>query len=112
MTVSTIRVTPDSYLYRYSRVGQSTYAWAVPNGNYRVTLKFSEDTLKGAGERKFNVAINNTMVLQDFDIVASIGAPYAAYDKSFPVTVTNGTILIAFTNGSVDVPMINAIEIQ
>jgi hypothetical protein len=111
MTVSTIRVTPDSFLYRYARVGESTYTFTVPNGIYRVNLKFSEDLLKTVGERRFNVTINGLPVLRDFDIVGAIGAPFAAVDKSFAVEVVSGTLQIAFTNGSADIPIINGIEI-
>jgi hypothetical protein len=110
-TVTTIRVTKESGLYRFARVGAATYTFTVPNGSYRVNLKFSEDTLKVAGQRKFNVAINGGTVLANFDIVGAIGAPFAAVDKAFPVTVSGGTIKIALTNGSTDVPSISAIEI-
>jgi len=35
-----------------------------------------------------------------------------AYDQTFPVTVTNGTVTIQFIQGSADLPKIGAIQIQ
>jgi len=43
-----------------------------------------------AGKRIFNVAINGTPVLTNFDIIATARAALTAIDKTFPVTVTNG----------------------
>jgi len=110
-TASAIRLTNDGGLYRFARIGASAYTFAVPNGTYRVNLKFSEDTSKTAGQRKFNVAINGVTVLPNFDIVGAVGTPFAAIDKSLPVTVTGGAIKISLTNGSMDVPTISGIEI-
>jgi beta-galactosidase len=69
-----------------------------------------------AASRQFNVAINGTPVpgLQNFDIFAAAGnARFTAVVKSIPnVTAINGQIVISFTMGVVDQPMINGIEIQ
>jgi len=111
MTVFGISGTNDNYLYQCSREGAFTYSIPVPNGTYRVNLKFSENTMRSAGDRKFNVAINGVPVLSDFDTVATIGAAFTAVDKAFPVTVTGGVIRIQFTQGTAYMPMINALEI-
>jgi hypothetical protein len=84
----------------------------VPNGNYTVLLKFAEIYFTKAGQRIFNVAINGTQVLSNFDIVATTGAPLTALDKNFPVTVTNGTVNIQFIAGTADLPKISAIEVR
>ena len=106
-----IWLTNDTNLYRDARVGEFTYTFTVPNGTYRVKLKFSEDEDKFGGQRRFNAAINGKAVLSDFDIVGNTGVTFTAIDKTFYVTVTDGAIRVAFTNGSVGSPTISAIEI-
>jgi subtilisin family serine protease len=111
-TGSTVTGTTASTLYQTCRWGGFTYVFAVPNGNYTVVLKFAEIYFTGAGSRMFNVSINGTPVLANFDIVAQAGGALKALDKSFPVSVTNGQIDIQFTAGAVDQPLVNAIEID
>lgn len=46
----------------------------TPGVTYAVRLHFAELTWTAAGQRVFNVAINGTTVLSDFDIFATAGA--------------------------------------
>ena len=62
------------------------------------------------GGRLFNAFINNQQVLTSFDIFASAGGQYKAIDESFPLTVSAGSINIAFSS-IVDNAKVNAIEI-
>jgi hypothetical protein len=110
-TTSSIANTPDPTLYRSERYGNFTYQFAVPNGSYDVGLKFAEIYWTTAGKRIFNVSINGTQVLSNFDIVAAAGAAFTAVDKTFPTTVANGAITIQFTSGSADLPKVSAIQI-
>ena len=110
-TTSAINNTPDPALYQTERFGIFSYQFSVPNGNYNVVLKFAEIYWTTVGQRIFNVSINGTQVLTNFDIVAAAGAPLTAIDETFPVTVTNGTVTIQFIPGSVDQPKVSAIEI-
>jgi subtilisin family serine protease len=104
--------TTSAALYQTCRYGTSfSYQVAVPNGTYTVNLKFAEVSQTAAGQRLFNVAINGTQVLTDFDIFAQAGGAFVALDKPFSVNVTNGQINLQFTMGSANLPMINAIEI-
>jgi Malectin domain/Domain of unknown function (DUF1929)/PKD domain len=111
-TTHAIANTPDPTLYQTERYGDFSYQFTVPNGSYGVTLKFAEIYWSGLGQRVFNVAINGTAVLSDFDILAAAGAPNTAIDESFPVTVSGGSITIQFTTGTADLPKISAIEIK
>jgi hypothetical protein len=111
-TTASIASTPDPALYQTERYDVFTYNFSVPNGSHTVTLKFAEIFYMTAGSRIFSVAINGTTVLSNFDIVASAGGADIAYDRSFPVTVTNGTVTIQFTQGSPDLPKVSAVEIQ
>ena len=111
-TTHAIANTSDSTLYQSERYGNSTYQFTVPNGGYNVTLKFAEFYWTSVGKRIFNVAINGTPVLTNFDIVAAVGAPFTAIDKTFPTMTSTGSITIQFTSGSADLPKISAIQIS
>jgi len=111
-TTSNIANTADPKLYQTERYGNFTYQFTVPNGGYNVTLKFAEFYWTSAGKRIFNVAINGTPVLTNFDIIAAAGTALTAIDKTFPVTVTNGQVTIQFTSGSADLPKVSAIQIR
>jgi hypothetical protein len=81
------------------------------NTNYVVLLHFAELSLNAVGARKFNVAINGTTVLSAFDVVAAAGFKHAI-GKWFNATSNgSGVIVIAFTNGGADNPMVSGIEI-
>lgn len=108
-TTSSISNTPDPTLYQGERHGNFTYQFSIPNGTYNVTFKFSENYWTSVGRRLFNVSINGSQVLSNFDIVAAAGAPFTAVDKTFTATVTNGTIIMQFSQGSADLPKVDAI---
>lgn len=103
--------TSDATLYESERYGNLAYSFGVPNGSYNVVLKFAEIYWDSPGIRVFNVSINGTPVLANFDIFSAAGGQYKALDKTFPVTVTGGTITIAFTS-VLENPKIGAIEID
>jgi large repetitive protein len=102
----------------YADAHQGGVTYTIPNlsaaRTYTVVLHFAELFFSTAGLREFNVAINQTPVLADFDIFAAAGnARYTAVVRSFAnITPVNGNIVIAFTNGKKDQPMVNGIEIQ
>ena len=111
-TTTTITNTPDPALYQTERYGAFSYSFTVPAGNYSVILKFAEIYYTSVGKRLFNVSINGTPVLTNFDIVATAGAAFKAIDKTFPVTVTGNSITVQFTAGSADFPKVSALEIK
>jgi hypothetical protein len=111
-TTSAIQNTSDPVLYQAERYGAFSYNLTVPNGNYTVLMKFAEIYYTKAGQRIFNVSINGTPVLTNFDIVATAGAPLKALDLSFPVTATNGAVNIQFITGTADLPKVSAVEIH
>lgn len=111
-TGSSIAGTSDLYLYRTARrglYGNFSYSIPVANGSYVLKLKFAEVLLGGAGQRVFNVNVNGTPVLSNFDIVADAG-PLTADDKQFPVTVTNGILQVDFL-GVVGYGLVNGIQV-
>jgi hypothetical protein len=101
-------------LYQTERYNGFTYTFpGLPVGAaYVVTLKFSEDYWTAAGKRIFNVILNGTTVLSNFDIFADAGGEYIADDKTFNTTVNSaGQIVIQFQNGSADYAKVDAIEL-
>lgn len=108
-TSSPIAGTPDQALYQTERYGTSAYTFTVPNGAYTVNFKFDEIFHTSAGVRLFDVLINGVKVLANFDIFAEAGK-FKALDKSFPVTVTTGKLVITATPVK-DQPKFSAIEI-
>ncbi|HMH10789.1 MAG TPA: malectin domain-containing carbohydrate-binding protein, partial [Candidatus Nitrosopolaris rasttigaisensis] len=74
-------------------------------------LDWAELTFQGAGQRVFNVAINGSPVLTNFDVFATAGYK-TALQKQFTATAnSSGQIVISFTQGSADNPFINGIEL-
>jgi len=107
--------TPAPQVYRSERYGQgkTSFAYNIPvtNGTYNVNLDFSESYVTGPGQRIFNVAINGTQVLTNFDIYAAAGGMNIPVVKTFNVAVTNGTLNVNFLPGSVENPKVNGIEV-
>ena len=115
-TIDTSAVTNPApqAVYQNDRYGTFTYTLGglTANGIYRVRLHFSENYWTAANQRQFNVAINGTSVLSNYDIYAATGAEYKAIVQSFSATANaSGQIVIAFTAGAYDQPKIDGIEI-
>ncbi len=113
--ISTSGVTnpPPQSVLQHGRYGNLTYT--IPNltagASYVVRLDFVEYAFNTAGSRVFNVAINGTKVLSNFDIWSAAGGENIALAKLFTVTASStGTITISFTS-LVNNAMINGIEI-
>jgi hypothetical protein len=100
----------------YQSARQGTVTYTIPGltagTSYTVRLHFAELYFSAAGARVFNVAINGTTVLTNFDIYATAKANYTAVVEQYTATAnSSGQIVIAFTNGTKDQPMINGVEV-
>ena len=103
----------DQTIYRnVSWNNQMTYDFTVPNGTYTVKLKYAETYFTSSGQRVFNVYINGTQVLTDYDIFIAAGnRAFTARDEVFPnIVVLNGTISI-MEQASVDDSLLAGVEI-
>ena len=111
---SVATVAAPAAVYQSARQGTVTYT--VPGltagTSYTIRLHFAELYFSAAGDRVFNVAINGTTVLTNFDIYATAKANYTAVVEQFTATAnSSGDIVVAFTNGTIDQPMINGVEV-
>lgn len=115
-TVNTLfdsRPSPQS-VYQHNRYGAMTYTMPglTANAPYTVDLHFAETYFAAVGDREFNVSINGTQVLTNFDIFAATGGENMAILKSFSATAnSSGQIVIEFADGDANNPLINGIEI-
>jgi hypothetical protein len=102
--------TTDDVLYQSERWGLTAYRFTVPaSGRYRVELHFAENYFNAAGQRVFDVLIENTLVLDDLDIHAAVGHDVALV-RTFEVEVTDGVLDISFGKVIED-QKISAIEV-
>jgi Malectin domain/MBG domain (YGX type) len=107
---------PQAVYQTNRRSNGGTLAYTIPNltpgGVYIVDLHFCDDFFTTAQSREFNVVINGSQVLTNFDIVATAGGGLIANVQSFyAVADATGTILIQFTPGAVNNAQVNGIEI-
>lgn len=117
-TFDPINGTKDPELFQSFRYGVDKlyYEFPAPDGEYLVELYFTEPWygtgggLDCKGWRLFDVAINDNVVLKDFDIWAEAGHDNAL-KKTFKVKSTNGKIVISFPNVKASQAIISAIAI-
>ncbi len=74
--------TDDDVLYQSCRYDMRGYELKVPNGTYRVTLKFCEPHFHTTGKRVCDLKLQGKTVLKKLDILAEVGR-FAALDHSF-----------------------------
>jgi ELWxxDGT repeat protein len=116
-TAAGIAGTADDYLYQTGRHGAS-FAYNLPtgNGSYDVVLHFAETYFGntapgGIGSRKFHVNLEGARKLTDYDVFARAGGALRVAQETFRVTVSDGTLNVAFLKGSADNPAVKAIEV-
>ncbi|MBS7229532.1 DUF4982 domain-containing protein [Flavobacterium psychroterrae] len=117
-TFDPISGTKDPELFQSFRYGvdKLSYEFPAADGEYLVELYFTEPWygtgggLNCKGWRLFDVAINDNIVLKDFDIWAEAGHD-KALKKTFVVKSVGGKIRISFPNVKAGQAIISAIAI-
>jgi len=105
---------PPQAVFQTERWGASTYTFGglAAGAKYTVRLYFAEFYWTAAGQRRFNVNINGTRVLTNFDILATAGGQFRATQQNFSATVNgSGQIVIQFAVGTADQPKVSGITI-
>ena len=100
-------------VYQSERAGVFSYTISglTAGATYPVRLHFAEYYFNQPGQRVFNIAINNTPVLSNFDIVAVAGANHALVEQFAATANTSNQIVISFTAGSANQPKVSGIEV-
>lgn len=107
--------TNDDELYRTERTGSEAvphsfaYSIPVPATQVRVRLHFAEIYWNAPGSRVFDVRLEGDLVLDDYDIVADVGALTAVVHE-LDVSVSDGALDMQF-DASVDRPKLSAWEV-
>jgi beta-glucanase (GH16 family) len=115
-TISTLGVTNPApqAVYQHERYGTFTYTFGgLTTGTaYKVRLHEAEVFFNAANKRTFNVSINGTQVLTNFDIFAAASGQNKALVREFMITPNgSGQIIIAYAVGAFDQPKSSGIEI-
>lgn len=105
-------------VYQSDRYGNFTYTIPnlTPNTSYNIQLDFAEpywgiNGNGGTGSREFDVSMNGTQVLNDFDVYTTAGGADKALAEDFTTTSdANGNIAITF-NSVIDNAMVSGIEV-
>ncbi|AFH50283.1 Beta-glucanase/beta-glucan synthetase [Ignavibacterium album JCM 16511] len=106
-----INNTDEDEIYRSEKYGMVTYNVRLHNGIYNVKLMFAENYFTQAGKRIFDVYVEGSRVLQDFDIFNLVGNNTAYVKEVNTVSVNDGELNIHFA-AKIDNPMINGIVIE
>jgi len=120
VTFDPIRGTNDRELFGNFRFGrhQLNYNFAVPDGNYRIELYFVEPWHGTGGSEKtdceglriFDVAVNDSVVINDLDIWAESGHDNAL-KKVVYARIKGGKLIISFPEVKAGQALISAIAI-
>ena len=100
-------------VYQSERWGASTYTFPglTPGASYKVRLHFAEIFFSTTNSRKFNVTINSTQVLTNFDVLAAAGGKNIAIVREYTVTPAGSSIVVAYSNGTADSAKASGMEI-
>jgi len=101
-------------VYQTARIGNFTYTMGGfgAGSSHTVRLHFAETFWTAAGSRIFNVSINGTQVLTNFDIFAVAGAQNKALIEQFTATAnSSGQFVVQFTTVK-DNALVSGLEVQ
>jgi len=91
-----IENTDDDELYQTNRNRNFSYKFDIPVGFYDITLCFAETSQSREGARVFDVKMEGTVVLDNYDIYAEAGHDFATSKIFNSVHVTDGQLNIEF----------------
>jgi len=97
-------------LYQTVRFDLEGYRFVLPNGTYRVTLRFCEPAYQAAGKRVFGVKLQGVQAIQGLDVFAEVGQNTAMKRSFDRIVVTDGQLRIDFVP-EVEYPCVAAIEV-
>ena len=102
----------EESIYRYGRQGMTAYRFRVPNGSYKVTLKFCDWGASKPGQRVFDIKIQGQMVESKLDVPGRAGGQaHVLVTEYSDVKVADGQMVIDFIPNP-NAPIINGIVIE
>jgi hypothetical protein len=108
---SAIDGTEDDPVYRSVRYDLRGYRVTVPEGTYKVTLKFCEVAYDHAGARVFDVSLNGKKIIENLDIFAKVGKNKALAMVFDNIAAKHGLLDIEF-GYRVEYPCVSAIVVE
>lgn len=119
------RVHPqDRILYQTERYHYDNFGYNIPihrNGDYVISLKFSEVYFRSSNQKVFDVRLNNQPVIVGLDIYSKVGygtahdeyVPFRIQDNSLLIgdykLAFDGNLFLEFVKTPYDNPKVNAI---
>ncbi|HZR27439.1 MAG TPA: malectin domain-containing carbohydrate-binding protein, partial [Terriglobales bacterium] len=101
-------------VYQTGRVGNFTYT--IPGftagSSHTVRLHFAETFFSTTGSRAFNVSINGTQALTNFDIFAAAGAKNKAVIEQFIENANSSGQYVITVTSVVNQSLVSGVEIQ
>jgi Malectin domain len=110
VTTNVISGSTDQALFQNWRWSNFRYLLPLPDGRYRVDLYLSDAFNTAAAQRRFSASIEATTVLNEFDIIATVGANTATI-RPFNTNVADGELEILVANGSVGSVKLDALKV-
>jgi uncharacterized protein YuzE len=106
--------TVDDEIFHIERHGEFRYEIPVPPGRYELILHFTELHFKSAGQRLFDVTIENSISFKKIDLIKMSGLIRRAFTINYTLPVTDGLLSIEFSNANpiVDMPKVSGIEVK
>jgi plastocyanin len=101
-------------VYQTARTGNFTYTLPgfAAGSNHLVRLHFCETFFAAAGQRTFNVILNGTQVLTNYDVFAKAGAQNKAVVETFSTSANaSGQYVVQFTS-VVNNSLVSGIEVS
>ncbi len=116
VTTSGVSNAAPEGVYQSKRTSFSNFTYTIPaltvGHTYSVRLHFADDLSSAAGQRVFNVSINGSKVLTNFDIFKAAGTKLKAVVEQFSAKPdANGEIVIQFSPTGKGAALISGIEI-
>jgi hypothetical protein len=96
-----IEGTTDDPLYQAIRYLNGTFSYKfdnIPLGTYEITLYFIEPSINGIGGRLFDVTVEGSVLLDNYDIFANAGGLFTAATETLFTPVSDGQLTIEFSS--------------
>ena len=126
-TDKNIKGTDDDPVYQTQQIGIQEYRVDAEDGDYELTLYFSEllgspskqliynldtvDMIQPSGQRIFSVWVNDKLLLENFNITEAYG-PAVAVKKTISLSIRNNNGIDILFKPVIGEPVLNAVQVK